>query len=56
MGSITSEYFGDADIDYAEVSDSDAGGNTPRTPEPPGMRRNNNSFGSFGSLSDTAKV
>jgi hypothetical protein len=56
-GSITSEYFGDAEIDYAEVSDgSDAGEKTPRTPEPPNMRRNATSWGSFGSLSDLAQV
>jgi hypothetical protein len=53
--SFNSEYFGDADIDFAEV-DSDTLDESPGTPPPPSMRRNNGSFGSFGSAHDVAQV
>jgi hypothetical protein len=51
QGSFTSEYFGEAEFDFAEVS-SDSENEQPSTPPPPSMRRNGGSFGSFGSLTD----
>lgn len=56
QGSFVSEYFGDPEIDFELVSDGDDGEASPRTPLPPSIRRNGNSFGSFGSLSDVAQV
>jgi hypothetical protein len=60
QGSINSEYFGHGSeyFDYDEIEIayeiSEDGDKEPGTPEPPNMRRNGGSFGSFGSLSAAA--
>jgi hypothetical protein len=43
-------------MEFAEVSDDPDADDEPKTPEPPNMRRNGTSWGSFGSLSDAARV
>ena len=62
--SITSEYFGDAEVDFAiqevvrDETDSPSRRYTDETdtPKPPSMRRNGTSWGSFGSRTQVSHV
>jgi hypothetical protein len=63
-GSITSEYFGEADVDFAiqevvwEETESPTGkySDEADTPKPPSIRRNGTSWGSFGSMTQVSHV